>query len=124
MFTTADVAFLISRSLSLLKEFSHSSLLVLLAATGTAVAVSVIDRKETSRETINNEVSDLQNRLKQLECILAQHETAVKWFMNSRRLNENVAIYVLTKFIKEKKSKISGTATVLGEGATAFKATG
>jgi hypothetical protein len=44
--------------------------------------------------------------------------------MNSHRLNENVAIYFLTKFIKEKKSKISGTLTVLSGGTATFKEAG
>ena len=94
-----------------------------LAATGTGVAVNVttnvIDRKETKEyiETINNKVSDLQHRFKKLECILAQHTTAVKWFMDSHGLNENEAFYFLTKFVKENKRKISGTLTVLGKGA-------
>ncbi len=97
-----------------------------LAATGTGVAVNVttnvIDRNETKEyiETINKKVYDLQNRFKKLECILAQHEEAVMWFMNSHGLNKGEATYFVNKFIKESKSKISGTATVCFKGAAAF----
>nr|CAH0106872.1 unnamed protein product [Daphnia galeata] len=101
-----------------------------LAATGTGVAVNVttnvIDRKETKKciENINHLVSDLQHRFKKLECILAQHATAVKWFMDSHGLNENEAIYFLTKFAQENFAKISNTLIVLGKGTAAFKAAG
>jgi uncharacterized protein YoxC len=101
-----------------------------LAATGTGVAVNVttnvIDRNKTKKciENINHLVSDLQHRFKKLECIQAQHATAVKWFMDSHGLNENEAIYFLTKFAQENFAKISNTLIVLGKGTAAFKAAG
>ena len=102
------------------------SLTATVAGVAVNVATNVIDRKETKEyiENINNKVSDLQNRFKKLECILAQHATAVKWFMDSHGLNENEAIYFLTKFAQENFAKVSSTVAVLTKGADTFKAAG
>lgn len=96
-----------------------SSLSATVAGVGINLTTDSINRKKTEKylETINDLLSDLNQRCEELDAILDNYRTAVSGLEQSLGLNEGMSAYIIKKFALDYKRILSVTGSV-----AAFKA--
>lgn len=96
-----------------------SSLSATAAGVGINWKTDSINRKKTEKylETINDILSDLNQRCEELDAILDNYRAAVSGLEQSHGLNEGMSAYIIKKFAQDYKRILSVTGSV-----AAFKA--